>query len=183
MRATAGMFLLSCLLVCGMAYSQGVHFGPQLGIYNATDGDGSRVMGGLALRVRLSRALGIEGSVNYRREEYENGDVTVRSWPVMVTALIYPVPVLYGAIGAGWYNSSIDYNSRYLGVFPYTATESKQEFGWHFGGGVDLPVGGRTRLVGDIRYVFLDYGFRQFPGSGGTNSDFYVITVGLLFGL
>jgi len=183
MRTTAGMILVLCFFISGAAHAQGVHFGPQLGIYDAIDGDGSSVMGGLALRVRLSRALGIEGSVNYRREEYEGGGVVVRSWPVMVTALIYPIPIIYGAIGAGWYNSAIDYDSRYLGIFGYTTTETKQDFGWHFGGGVDLPVGGRTRLTGDIRYVFLDYGFRQFPGSGSVNSDFYVITVGLLFGL
>ncbi len=87
-----------------------IGFGPQVGFFKSQDADNARVMWGAALRLKLSEALGIEGSVNYREEEYNNGAVKVESWPVMVTGLIYPVPVIYGAIGAGWYNSSADYN-------------------------------------------------------------------------
>ena len=125
--------------------------------------------------------LGVEGSINYRNEEYAGGSVNVRSWPVMVTGLIYPIPIAYGAIGAGWYNSRFEYNVTRLGLT--LESETKQQFGWHFGGGVDIPLGSRAKLVGDVRYVFLDYDFKQFPGSSGLNADFYVITAGLLFGL
>ena len=183
MRTRTGMTIGLCLLLCTAAYSQSAYFGPQLGIYNSADGDGSRVMGGLALRLKLSRAFGIEGSVNYRKEFYDGGHVAVQSWPVMVTALLYPIPMLYGAIGAGWYNASIEYRETFLGAVDYSETDTKQDFGWHFGGGVELPLGGRMRFVGDVRYVYLDYGFRQFPGTSGVNSDFYVITLGLLFRL
>jgi len=183
MKARVGACFLLLLFTGSALYSQSVHFGPELGFYNATNADGSRLMGGLALRIHLARALGIEASVNYRSEDYSGGRVTVRSWPVMVTALLYPVPVVYGAVGAGWYNTAIDYNSGFLGIPGYSVTDTKQDFGWHFGGGVDLPVGGHTRLVGDIRYVFLDYGFREFPGSAGINANFYVVTIGLLFRL
>jgi hypothetical protein len=48
---------------------------------------------------------------------------------------------------------------------------------------VELPLQNLGRLVGDVRYVFLDYDFQTFPGTNGVNSDFYVITVGLLFDL
>ncbi len=64
-----------------------------------------------------------------------------------------------------------------------SAVETKQEFGWHFGGGIEVPVGTMAKLVGDIRYVFLNYDFQKFPGSSGTTSNFYVIDVSLLFGL
>lgn len=161
-----------------------VGIGPQIGIYKASDADDASVMGGAAFRIKLSQALGAEASINYREEEYMGGGVSVRSWPVMVTGLIYPLPVIYGAIGAGWYNSSIEYNypPGFLGG-PVSTTETKQEFGWHFGGGAELPVGSSGKLVGDIRYVFLDYDFSRFPGADGMKSDFYVITVGYLFGL
>ena len=163
------------------AYAQGAYLGPQLGIYNARDADNAKLMGGAALRLNLSPALGIEGSINYREEEYAQGKVTARSWPVMVTGLLYPVPVLYGAIGVGWYNTTLDYDGGKIGR--EINSETKQKFGWHFGGGVELPVGSTAKLVGDIRYVFLNYNFKALPGSNGVNSDFYVITAGLLFGL
>jgi opacity protein-like surface antigen len=160
-------------------------FGPQIGFYRAADGDAARGIGGVALRVKLSDAFGIEGSINYRKEDYDNGYVSVRTYPVMVTGLFYVVPVVYGAVGAGWYNTSIDYNipSSVLGNTITIASETKQEFGWHFGGGVELPVGRSAKFVGDIRYVYLDYNFKDFPGSNGVNSNFYVMTVGLLFNL
>jgi opacity protein-like surface antigen len=181
--------LLISISICFAAtatYAQAsIGFGPQLGFYQARDADAVRLMGGVALRLKLAEVFGVEGSINYRQEEYNNGFVKVKSWPVMVTGLFYPIPVVYGALGAGWYNSSIDYNipSGVLGG-PYTLTgESVQKFGWHFGGGVEVPLGPVGKLVGDVRYVFLDYNFKNFPGTNGLKSDFYVITVGLLFGL
>jgi opacity protein-like surface antigen len=162
-----------------------IGFGPQVGIYKSRDADAVRVMGGVALRLKLSDALGVEGSINYREEKYAAGFVDVKSWPVMVTGLLYPVPPIYGAIGAGWYNTTIEYNfpQGFLGGPVSLANETKQQFGWHFGGGVELPLGSVGKLVGDIRYVFLDYKFKDFPGSNGVNSNFYIISAGLLFGL
>jgi hypothetical protein len=172
-------FLASPLLA-----QMGVGFGPQVGIYKSQDADGSSIMGGGTLRLKFSDVLGAEVSVNYREEKYANGFVTAKSWPVMVTGLLYPVPIVYGAIGAGWYNTSISYNfpPGFLGGPATITSETKQAFGWHFGGGLDLPAGSVVRIVGDIRYVFLDYDFKNVPGSG-VNSNFYVITAGLLFNL
>jgi opacity protein-like surface antigen len=181
-----GVLVLS-MAIASTAHTQGSRFalGPQLGIYRAQDADDVRLMGGAAARLRLSEAFGIEGSVNYRQEEYHGGSVKVTSWPVMVTGLIYPIRPLYGAIGAGWYNSSIEYRllPGPLVVVGTVSSESKQRFGWHFGGGLELPVGSAAKLVGDIRYVFLDYDFKNLPGTNGVRSDFYVITAGLMFGL
>ncbi len=183
------VLVLFLLAGAAMARAQGTQtqgslgLGPQLGFHKAKDSDDLRLMLGAALRLKFDQALGVEGSVNYREEKYRSGGVTVRSWPVMVTGLLYPIPVVYGAMGAGWYNTSIDYDVNILGSPVNISSERKQRFGWHFGGGVELPVGSSAKLVGDIRYVFLDYDFKTFPGSGNVKSDFYVITVGLLFGL
>ena len=171
--------------VTTLAAQGSIGFGPQIGIYNTQSGDGVRIMGGAALRLKFSDALGVEASINYREEQFVNGAVDVKSWPVMVTGLLYPIPVIYGALGAGWYNTSISYNvpPGLLGGLTSLSSETKQQFGCHFGGGVELPLGPVGKLVGDIRYVFLNYNFKTFPGSNGVNSNFYVITVGLLFGL
>ncbi|MBN2709727.1 MAG: porin family protein [Calditrichaceae bacterium] len=157
--------------------SQSIAIGPQVGYYKAQDADGS-FMGGLAWRFKSAEIFGLEASINYRQEKYFNDVLTVRSWPVMVTGLIYPVPIVYGAIGVGWYNTTFDYDQT---RFPSLKDETKQKFGWHFGGGVELPVGSKINLTGDIRYVFLNYAFQEFPGSGDKNSNFFVIAVGFLF--
>ena len=61
--------------------------------------------------------------------------------------------------------------------------DTNSEFGWHFGGGVELPLGSSAHLVGDLRYVFLDYSFDAVPGGGEIDDDFYMATAGLLFNL
>ncbi len=187
--ASASLYLLLPLLTYGQESSTTqeergkIGFGPQIGIYKSQGSDDVRVMPGAALRLKLSDALGIEGSINYREDEYGDGVVVARSWPVMVTGLIYIVPNLYGAIGAGWYNTTIEYNFPPQALIATPEDQTKNEFGWHFGGGLELPLGSVAALVGDIRYVFLDYDFEEFPGSEGTKNDYWVITAGLLFGL
>ena len=160
-------------------YAQSVSLGPQAGYYKAQDADGN-FMGGVAWRFKLTPTLGLEASINYRQEKYADDALTVRSWPIMVTGLLYPLPMVYGAVGAGWYSTTIDYDQN---KFLFLKDETTQEFGWHFGGGMELPVGSNFKLTGDIRYVFLNYDFKEIPGSSELNSNFYVLTVGLLFDL
>ncbi len=160
--------------------AQSVSLGPQVGYYKAKDADQGAFMGGVAWRFKFTPSLGLEASINYRQEKYANDALTVHSWPVMVTGLIYPLPIVYGAIGAGWYSVTYDFNQSKL---PLLKDETTQEFGWHFGGGVEFPIGSNFKLTGDIRYVFLNYDFKEIPGSADLKSNFYVITVGFLFGL
>jgi opacity protein-like surface antigen len=170
------------VLIGPQVNAQSLGFGPALGYQKARDADAGKFMGGVALRLKLTSALGAEASINYRHEKYSDGALTVRSWPVMVTGFLYPLPIVYAAIGAGWHNRTLDYDQS---KFPLQIIddETTQEFGWHFGAGMELPAGSKSRLTADIRYVFLDYDFEQVPGSEGLDSDFYVITAGFLFGL
>jgi len=176
-------FLLFALvfLIGSAVFAQGIAFGPQLGFQKARDADEGKLMIGGAIRAKLSPALGIEGSINYRHENYGEDFLTVRSWPVMLTGMFYPFPVIYAAMGAGWYNTTFDYAKTLNddGI----DDETTQEVGWHFGGGVEIPFGELTKVKADIRYVFLDYDFNEIPGRGGTKSDFYMITIGLLIGM
>jgi opacity protein-like surface antigen len=167
-------------LMVNQANAQSVSLGPQIGYYKSQDADNGSIMGGAALRLKFTPVLGAEASINYRQEKYANGIVTVRSWPVMVTGLLYPFPIVYGAIGAGWYNTTFDYDQSRA---PLLTDQTLQQFGWHFGGGLELPVGTNLKLTGDIRYVFLNYKFQTIPGVGEPKSDFFVVTVGLLFDL
>jgi opacity protein-like surface antigen len=164
------------------ANAQNISLGPQIGYFKAMDADKGNIMGGAICRIKLTPVIGAEASINYRQEKYANDALTIRSWPVMVTGLIYPLPIVYGAIGAGWYNTTFDYNQNKL-LLKAFKDQTKQEFGWHFGGGAEFPVASNLKLTADIRYVFLNYNFKEIPGSGNLNSNFYIITVGFLFNL
>jgi opacity protein-like surface antigen len=159
----------------------GIGFGPRLGYYKSQDADKGNMFGGLSARMKFG-LLGAEASIDYRAEKYMNGLLTVRSWPVMASVLLYPVPIAYGIAGFGWYNVTMDYNQDKL-VYGKIEDKTTQEVGWHFGGGVELPVGSSAKLTADIRYVFLNYDFQDVPGQGKQKANFYAVTVGLLFGL
>jgi opacity protein-like surface antigen len=178
-KKTFLMMGLTILLVAQVS-GQSVYLGPQLGFYKAQDADDGTYAGGVALRLKLMSVLGIEASINNRQEKYANGALTVRSWPVMVTGLIYPLPIVYGAMGFGWYSATFHYDQNRLPLFP---DETTQKVGWHFGGGLELPISSYFTLIGDFRYVFLNYNFKAIPGSGDLKSNSTVITIGFLFGL
>jgi outer membrane protein W len=162
--------------------AQMVSLGPQLGFQKAQNADEGRFMGGVKMRLNVLPVLTLEASVNYRSESYYNGGLKVSSWPVMITALYYPLPIVYGAIGTGWYNTSFTYDHNRL-PFALFSDETQQKVGWNFGGGVDIPVGPNATLNADLRYVFINYNFQSVPGFGEVKSDFYVFSVSLLFGL
>lgn len=157
--------------------------GPQVGYHRSGDSDDGRIMVGGFIRAKLSQAFALEGSVNYRGEDYYNGAVTVASWPVLVSALIYPFPVVYGIAGVGWYFTTIAYEG--------SSWESDLEdrttnpFGFHLGAGLEVPLGETVKLTGDIKYVFLNYDLDNVDDIplSDLNSNFYVISVGLAFGL
>jgi hypothetical protein len=181
------LLFVSALLITGFgsAAAEGfAAFGPQVGFYKLQGSNVSSTMGGLAMSLRLSEHLGVQGSINYREEKYLNGSIQTQSWPVLLTGQYFLSPHIFGLIGTGWYNTSVEYH--YPSINPpgtIVVEERKQEFGWHFGGGIELPLGLGTKITSDIKYVFLDYEFNNFPGAGGVNNNFYVISVGFLFGL
>ena len=180
------MLIIAVIFLTSQGFSQvpkvDLTLGPQLGYQKSGDADNGKLMYGLALRIHGVPFIGFEGSINYRQESYLNDKITVKSYPVMVTGLLYVLPMVYGAVGFGWYNTKFDYSSdiNNAGI----ADETKQKVGWHFGAGVQLPLGlnSDNYLTADIRYVFLNYEFQGVPGSD-VNSNFYVITAGLQFGL
>jgi opacity protein-like surface antigen len=169
------------LLVTVTAVAQEIRnpasIGPHVGWYKSADADDGSLMWGGAIKMKLTNAFGAEGSVDYRVDDYRNESIIVRSWPVMLTGLIYPVENIYGAVGIGWYNSEIDFEKE----LDFVPSKSEQEFGWHFGAGIEIPLNEALLLNGDFRYTFLDYNFEQVPGSDEINSDIFAITAGLLF--
>ena len=183
MKKLMFMVLIICFAGSSGAFAQGLYFGPQLGFFKSKDSDNTNIFVGAAVRLKSAGSFGVEGSIGYRQEKFFDETVTVKNWPIMVPGLFYPIPIVYGAMGAGWYNTTIEYDDNVPGVDLEDNSETSQEFGWHFGFGAELPVGGKTKLSTDIRYVFLNYDFNAVPGSGDVNSNFYIINAGLMFRL
>jgi opacity protein-like surface antigen len=159
-----------------------IGLGGQVAYHRTGDADAGRFMFGALMRAKLSFALGVDASINYREEKYYNGELTVRSWPVQLSVLFYPFPQFYAIAGGGWYHSSFDYTPGFQHADLADPTENP--FGWHIGGGAEVPMADNIRLFGDVRYVFLDYNLRDFGNIplNYLNSNFYMINIGLIFG-
>ena len=177
------MICVVVVMLTGAAEAQRMNnpfsIGPHFGYYEAKDADNGNVMLGGAMRLRLTDTIKMEGSIDYRQEEYRDNTITTTSWPVLITGLFYPTEFIYGAIGIGWYNTSIDYHNE-LARFD---DKSTQQFGWHFGAGVEFPFGDRIKIASDFRYTFLDYDFGEVPGTNNIKSDYFIVTAGLFFSL
>jgi len=182
--AARSFLILALVVLCVLpAFAQGVAGFELLGgMYRTHDADGLRPIGGAALRFRLSSLIGIEASITYREEFYGSGDLAVKSWPIMVTGILFPIPPLYLAFGAGWYNTSVHYQAP-PGSPSAFAGGTKAQSGWHIGAGVELPVFSFVRFVGDLRYVILDHRFEPLSGGNGVSGNSPIVTAGLLFGL
>src|SRR5512140_1024891 len=149
------------------------YVGPHLGMQKSPDAQDANYLLGATVRFRLMPIIGVEGDIGYRQEKFGSGAVTVKEWPVTVTGLLYPLPIVYGGIGAGWYSTTLDYNDTYNRAG--YGDETKRNFGWHLAAGVELPASPKFRLFGDIRFVFLDYKFKELPGKvlDGAKANFY----------
>ncbi len=174
--------LVAIFFIIIMTYevkAQTIAIGPQLGYHKSEDAEGA-VMLGAAGRFYLARSLALEASINYRTEEYDGGALKTTMYPVMVSGMLYFFPLLYGTVGAGWYNTKIDYAEEFnlLGL----KDETKSEFGYHIGIGAELGLGNLI-LTGDVRYVFLDLKLDRLPGIKEFKNNFYIITAGVLFEL
>lgn len=161
-----------------------VGIGPLLGWQKSSSADNGSLIPGIALRLRVSNAIGLEGSISYRSEEYANGALSVKTWPIMITGMIYPLQYFYGALGIGWYNTSFDYGDQQLSQT--LTNNTQQNFGWHLGAGLEVPVTETINITSDIRYVLLNYDFgdlERAANSGDLISNFFVITLGASFRL
>ncbi|MEG8946140.1 outer membrane protein [Rosettibacter firmus] len=172
------IFIVNLILALELN-AQSIAIGPQLGYHKSEDAEGSMLLGAMG-RIYLAHSFAVEAAINYRSEDYENGAVKTKMYPVMVSGLLYFFPLLYGTVGAGWYNTKIDYSSTLnsLGL----KDQTKSEFGYHLGLGAEFGLGNLI-LTGDIRYVFLNLKLDRLPGVKELKNNFYIITVGVLFEL
>lgn len=155
--------------------AQSVSVGPQVGFIKSVDADKTTIMPGAAIRIKFL-GLGVEGSIYYKTEEFQNGSVKTKSYPINLTAMLSILPVVHAEAGIGWYNTQIDFTSLSTS-YNSLKSETQSKAGYHLGAGIELPLGNLI-LTGDIRYVFLD-----LSTAVSLKSNFSVFMVGAMFKL
>ena len=151
---------------------------PSFGYSKAVDGDVEDGKGnvGLAVRGDLGGHLfQAEIGSSYRSESRFDGDLKLRIIPVTASILISPVRTIHADVGAGWYFTKFDYDDALL-----LEDETKQEFGVHLGGGLQVPIASRAAVDLTGRYVMLqDQESKLVPEK--FNPDFWNMSLGLAF--
>lgn len=172
----------AALALPGDDVSLGFGFGPRAAYYKGADADKGVFTGGLQARLRVLPSLGAEASIDYREDDYAGGVVEVRSYPVMLSALLYvaPNPTLspYLLAGVGWHYTDV----KYKGFLAGRPNDTSSEFGFQAGAGVDLPLTDVMTVDADLRYIFLQLDDQIGDLTGDDlNADSLAVTVGLTF--
>jgi opacity protein-like surface antigen len=151
--AVAAIFLASALLASAEGTGvgdTGFSIGPRASYFKPKDAVKGGWYAGAQARIHVSSALGVEGSIDYRKNEYAD-NVTIKAYPVQATLLVYLVPrssvspFLLG--GAGWYYTQV--------TAPLIAKKTENRFGPHAGAGLEAKLGESLSLDGSYRYLWL----------------------------
>jgi hypothetical protein len=175
-RKSAGVLLgLFVLSLSGSAYGTGLGLGAHFSrVHNQSSEENSNMFG-VQARLR-GPVIGVEGAIDYRNENI-GGGLELKTWPVTASLLVYPIPAAYALAGLGWYNTTLDFpaNSAF-------ENNTQTALGYHFGAGLELPLAPMFKLLGDVRWQFVDYEFDEIPSSiGKVDADSYSFNAGFLF--
>lgn len=173
--------LTSVAVACGVVAVLGVptparagEIVPSIGFSRSADSDEAKSNLGLAIRGNLAGpAVQAELGTSYRSEERFNGDLKVKMIPITASLLVRPIPSLHADVGAGWYHTKYEYAEPLL-----LEDETKQDFGVHLGGGLQVPLAPRAALDLTGRYVFMkDQESKLVPTK--FDPDFWNMSLGL----
>lgn len=143
--------------------------------FDPKEGD-DKWFGGAQLRIHPSRYLAIEGSADYRREEFDGGTKS-HTYPVQGSLLIYPfgttrlAPFILG--GGGWYFSTID--------GPGGFSDTQHRFGGHVGGGLQFFITDHFSIDSTYRHIWLERveSKNQNLEDKKFNDNGHMVTIGL----
>jgi hypothetical protein len=172
MKESRLLSLILILFVSSAIMAQSIAFGPQVGFVKTGDAEKAAMMPGLALRLNFV-GISLEAAMHYKSEEYKTplGNLTVKTYPISLTAFVNVLPVVHAEAGIGWYTAQIDFDHPFQSI----SNETKSNPGYHFGAGVQIPAG-NLLLTGDFRYIFLD-----LKSTASFKSDFTALMIGVMF--
>ena len=145
--------------------------------FNTSDADDGSIRPGIQVRLRFTEKISLEGSADYRDEQFDGGQIEVDGYPFQLSGLWY----IFGRggvnphliFGGSWYNSEITLNQS--GGLSQKTTSS--DFGYHGGFGLELHLTERSFFHGDVRYQFLDV---DYLGTS-VDHDGFMVQAGLTF--
>lgn len=172
-KLTLLILILSALNFYGQSFS----FGPQIGFIKTTDADNSKLSPSFAARLNLLNFT-FEGSIGYKVEEFDNGNINTKSYPILLTAMLGVLPLIHVEAGMGWYKTKLEFSN----LFSNVSSETQNKTGYHIGAGAEIPLGNLI-LTGDVRYVFLNLDFKNISSVAKLKSDYYVLLAGVMFKL
>ena len=153
-RAVIGALLFFAILLVGVQTARAAsnQLIPSVGLTRAVHGDQEVTpYAQLGLRTTWAPVIMTEIGVAYRQDKFNDGDITVKSWPVTASLWLAPIPAIYAGGGVGWYQSSVDYSDN----LPFS-NFTTQKIGLHVGGGFTIPVTPAVGLDLNSKYVFLE---------------------------
>lgn len=152
--------------------------GPAGGYLKAKGTDRGTWFAGAQARFHFLGYFAAEGAITFHENSYDHGTVHVTQYPVQVSGMFYPIPggqfQPYVVGGVGWYYTRITYS----GVLSDISNQTEHKFGGHGGAGLEILLGPRTSIDGDIRYIFVS------PSSSQVKSgdfDYWQVTFGVNF--
>jgi hypothetical protein len=163
------------LVVCAVP-ARGAEVVASLGVTKPVDaGTDAQTYGGLAVRHYFVPLLMGEIGAAYRSESRFDDRLRVRMWPITASLYLAPARYLYAGAGVGWYHTSLDYASSVP-----AADETRQDFGVHVGGGLQVPLSRGVAVDLSGRYVMMrDQQSHLVPEK--FDPDFWTTSLGLAF--
>jgi opacity protein-like surface antigen len=144
----------------GPAAAQSVGIGPRMSFVRGhiPSGTSSSSYWGGILRLRASKHMSFELSLDRKTVYSEDRTLRSKETPFQASLLLYPVrsafaPYLLG--GFGIYKQameSVDPGGDAVG------SVETQNTGWHVGGGLELMFGRHVGIYGDYRFRFVNFG-------------------------
>lgn len=119
---------------------------------------------GVNVRVRPFRILAIEGAFGVRDEEFGDGTLAAKAYPIDVSALLFLLSGRFEVYALGGVSYMIiDVNDDL-----YHKSDVRRVPGWNLGGGVQFKVYGPWKVHGDLRYRLAhdDYAGRSLDYDG-----------------
>ena len=153
--------------------------GPHFGWAKTTADDRNTALVGGATRLTIGQRLGGELAVDWRTDDLESGEI--RTIPVQVSGLLYVLPAVHLTAGVGWYHVDASFDAVKDRLVHFN--DSTWDSGMHLGGGIDIPLGPRSKLTAEARYVWLGYKLEDAGQVLDVDADFLDITAGLQFAI
>lgn len=146
---------------------------PSVGLTKPASVDAdAKMFTGLALRGDVTPGLMGEIGVGYRSESRFDNQLDIRSWPVTASLYFKPGPLYVGA-GVGWYQTTFAFQDG----SPFS-DETRQDFGVHAGGGLELPISKAVGVDLNGRYVMMQDQQSQLVPED-FDPDFWTMSLGL----